>query len=485
MQVTLDISATSIRLLSAKGRQVEKWGSLPLAPGLIRDGLILQPKAVGAAIAELFRSAEVPKRQVITSLTGLPFTYRILSLPRTKPAGLQEAIQRAARREMPLPPEELYLSWQALDDGYDEQDFFVLGVPRNTIDALVQTLTEAGVKPYLMDVKPLALARAANRGDAIIADLEADYFDIVLVANGVPAVMHAVTPRGEGASIEYNIQQLTDELSRTVKFYNSNHPQSPLSPAIPLLLTGELSTNATTRQLIQAKTEYPVELLTPPLKLPPDLPAALYAANIGLALKGVPLKATAEGDAVCFNDINLNILSAAQRMKTGRRPLAPILLPLALIIGIGPIFPIYYVRSQADTEAMISQTEYNRVSHILREAEQMENKIEETEAETQAVRQEHQRILSKGGDFADNLKLVTDAFAPQAYFTSIEIGNDQVTLEGKADNSFTVISYVTALETSGRFSEVRISRIDDREVTGDGAARVKSRGVYFTIVIRK
>jgi len=198
MYVTLNISTTSIRLLSVKGRQVRQWGSIRLVPGLVRDGLILQPKAVGAAINALFESTKVPKKRVIISITGLTFTYRILSLPRMKPALQQEAIQRAARKEMALPLEELYLSWQVIGSRHDELDFFVLGVPRNLIDALAETFAEAEVKDYIMDLTPLALARAANRGDALIVALEPDCFDIVLVANGIPTIMHTITPRGDG-----------------------------------------------------------------------------------------------------------------------------------------------------------------------------------------------------------------------------------------------------------------------------------------------
>jgi len=98
MSVTLNISDTSIRLLSTKGRQVDKWGSVPLEPGLVKDGIILQPKAVGEAIDALFKSVKVPKGQVITSLTGLSFTYCILNLPRMKPDLLEEAILRGARK---------------------------------------------------------------------------------------------------------------------------------------------------------------------------------------------------------------------------------------------------------------------------------------------------------------------------------------------------------------------------------------------------
>jgi len=476
---------------------------MPLAPGLVRDGLILQPKAVGAAIDALFKSTKAPKERVIISLTGLPFTHRILSLPRMKPASLHEAIQRGARKEMPLPLEELYLSWQAIDGGHDELNFFVLGVPRNLIDAVVQTLAEAGVKPYLMDLKPLALARAANRGDAIIVDLEPDCFDIALVANGIPAIMHAITPRGEGASLEDNIRRLTDELSKTVKFYNSNHPENPLSPTTPLLLTGELSADATTGKLIRAETGYPVEPLVPPLKLSPDLPVALYATNIGLALKKVPLKAISKEDATRFHDINLNILSDKYRARAYRVPMRRILLTLALTIAIGLLFPMYQLRSQAVAETVRLQTELTRVGQELRQAriaiskaeeraeerakelEEIENKINEIVLAAATLEQEHQDILSKGGDFADNLQLVTDALPTEAYFTSIGIGTDQITVGGEADNSFTVVSYATALEVQRGFSEVRIAEIGESESTEAETTEVESTGVSFIIVISK
>ena len=228
--VTLNISSTSVRLLSVTGRQVRKWGSMPLPAGLVKDGLILRPKVVGAVISALFKSTGAPKKRVITSLTGLSFIHRILSLPRMERSDQSEAIQRAARKEMLLPLEELYLCWQAIGKRADETDFFVLGVPRNHIDALVQTLGEAGIQPYLVDLNPLALARVANRKEAIIVALEPDCFDIALVADGMPAIMHTINPRGEGATLEDNIRRLVDELSKTVEFYNINHPQNPLSP---------------------------------------------------------------------------------------------------------------------------------------------------------------------------------------------------------------------------------------------------------------
>src|SRR3972149_7124687 len=114
MYVGLNIGNSEIKILSATGRQIKKWGKLALSEGLVHDGLIRKPQAVGEAISALFESIKLPRDRVITSLAGLSFTYRFLSLPRMKPADQEEAIRRAAKKEISLPLEELYLSWQPL-----------------------------------------------------------------------------------------------------------------------------------------------------------------------------------------------------------------------------------------------------------------------------------------------------------------------------------------------------------------------------------
>ena len=496
MYATLNISTTSIRLLSVKGRIVKKWGDAPLAPGLVRDGLILQPAAVGEAIDALFKSMNVPRERVITCLSGLSFTYRTLNLPRMKSALLEEAILRGARREIPLPLEELYLSWQPVGSKQEEQDFFVVGVPRNLVDALVQTLSVAGIEPYLMDLKPLALARAAHRENALIVNLEPDYFDIVLVVDGLPAIMHTITPRGEEATLEDNIGRLADELSKTVKFYDDSHPQNPLNPGTPLLLTGELSVETMASQLIQAETEYQVEPLVPPLQFPDDLPAALYASNMGLALKKVSQKTASKEESSRFHDINVNILSGKYRKgKTPRISIRYLLLTVALVMATTLLFPLYQAGSKANTETARLQNELSRVSQELDQtrlaidtASEVENSVIAITTDTESLQRGHHTILVNRGDYAGILNLVTGALPAEAYFTYLDLNAERISVGGKADNPFTVISYAIALETEGEFSEVRITEIDEfRTVaaTGNETPEADINLTTFDILISK
>ena len=287
--ITLNIEASSIKVLAIKGKKVKRWGSMPLEAGWVGEGLVLKPEAVGQAINALFKSMRMSRNKVIVSITGQHSIPRILTLPRIESSLVPEAVRRGAKSGMPVPLEELYLSWQPIGMRDHEQAFFVLGVPRNLIDAVVQALVQSRVKPYIMELKPLALARVANREEALIIDLEPDSCGITLVAGGIPAIMRTITPRREAVILEDNIQRLIEEVLRTIEFYNQEHPEYLFSLSAPVILTGELSGDAATIDLIKSGLGTSVELLTTQLKCPPEFNAASYAANIGLAFKRVKL----------------------------------------------------------------------------------------------------------------------------------------------------------------------------------------------------
>jgi len=281
---TLNIEGSSIRLLTVKDKAVQKWGDMPLEPGLIKEGLILNPPGVGLVIRNLFVSQNAPKKDVIISLTGLRAIPRFLTMPKMSPHLLEEAIMREARREMPLPLEDLYLSWQVIGEVGNQQHIYLLGVPRDLLDAEVQALAAAGIQPSVMDLKPLALARAVNREQAVIADLEPDSLDVIVVADYVPVIMRTFSLE-EGLGLEEKIERLADELTRTVKFYNDSHPESPFSPTTTVYLTGALMGDRAPRNSFTRRVDYPVEVPDPPLEYSPDLPLAQYVVNMGLALK--------------------------------------------------------------------------------------------------------------------------------------------------------------------------------------------------------
>ncbi len=467
MNTALIISNSSLKVLALQGKQVKKWGSLALNAGLVHDGLIHEPQAVGAAIDELFRSAGIRKDKVAVSLAGLSFTYRFLELPHLSPALLQEGIIRAARKEMSLPLDELYVAWQPVPGKSEEQLYFILGVRRNFIDAAVRALGIAGIEPCTLELQPLALARAANRRDAIIVSLEPDCFDIVFIADGLPGVMHTIGPRGEGATLEDNIRRLADELAKTAAFYQGSHPSSRLTPETPLLLTGDLTTQAAAGGLLQAEVEYPVEPLLPPVEFPASLPIASYAAAAGLAL-GCSSPRSRGRTRTGFYDINVNILSGKYR-KTRARPMPAAALWSGILLALAVIFiyPLYQAIQNLEAANNRLEEDLRQVARNLSlasltaaETDRALAEIQQTANATAALKETNRGILAGRGSFTRHLQAVTAAQPPATDFTTIEIAAGRIIIRGEADTVFSVVDYATALEAVP-FRDVRISELDE------------------------
>ena len=288
--ITVNVEAQGVRVLVVKGDRVITWGEEPLAPGLVREGVVADPAAVAPFLKSLFASHRLLGGKLVVSVTGLRSIPRTLDLPKMEPKLMGTAVLHEAKREMPVPLEEIYLSWQPLETDNGHQRIFALGVPRDTIDPLLKAITLAGKRAGSVDIKPLALARAVDRRDAIIADLESDSVDVVIVKDGMPALMRAVVIRADGADGGERVERFREELVRTVKFYNDTHRQEPIAPSTPLFLTGALALEAAAAEAaisLESLVQYPIEPLAPPLECPPDFPAYRYAVNIGLALKEV------------------------------------------------------------------------------------------------------------------------------------------------------------------------------------------------------
>ncbi|MFA5309616.1 MAG: pilus assembly protein PilM [Dehalococcoidales bacterium] len=494
MYVALNISSTNIKVLSLKGNRVNKYAGLDLADGLVRDGLILQPQAVGEAVNTLFKSTGLPRDKVVFSIAGLSFTYRFISLPRMKPALIEESILRAAKKEISLPLEELYLSWQPIPGKETEQSYFILGVPRNFIDAAVETLKSTNVPPYMMDLRPLALARTVQRSNVIVVNLDADCFDIVFITGGLPTVIHTISPRGEGATLEENIRRLSDELTKTAAFYQSDNPEAQINPATPLIITGDLAEERQVGDLINAEIEYPVEPFIPPVAAPDDFPAAAYASSIGLALKGAPLKTLPGSEQSHFMDINVNLLAGKYR-KPKAKPVSSryIWLSVALVIAVGLLYPLYQARQHAKTDNLKLATEFSNVQRELNlaslvdeETINAESTIADITAAAAAVRDAKLTILNARGDYGAGLRLVTGAMPPQISFTWIEIRPEDITIKGETDSVFSALAYAAALESQNHFTDVRVTSLDENVVeTGAPDETTVITVITFEIYIQK
>ena len=481
---TLNISSNVIKYIAANGNGKVKHGSIS-PEGLINNGLILQPDTIASQIKSLFSSNALPKDRVICSINGLPFSYRLFTLPKMEPAAFSEAVVRVIRKEMPISPDEMYLLWQAYPAENNEWQVLVAGITRQPVDNLIKTLSAAGIRPYFLDLQHLSLARLTGEKDAIIVECEKDYSNIVMLVGGVPQALHVIPSLGPQAAVQEEIRQVVGRLNKMVNFYNGNHPKNPIKDTAKILLTGELVNDKSTIELVQQEVNYSVELLTPANKAVPDLPLHEFAVNAGSMLMKVIAEREPGRDTAPYRSINLaRIARELQNANISSKSNKIIVASIVGFIGIAALTFAFLSQNQVRTEIGEIQAEldaantaYGAAQSALDASRAVQNNIDEIKDQIELVNFNYLEILDSP-DYVSDIAAITQSEPEGIDFTALEVGSDQIIVYGRADLPSSVVQFARNLELIADFTKAEIERIEFAS-TGVGL------GYSFLITINK
>ena len=468
--VTLYVDDTSLRLLVIRGKRIKKWADLPLEPGLVQSNVVIKEAEVAAKVKQLFKTQKIKTKKVIVGLSGLHCLSRPITLPQLPGAMLAEAVTREARRVLPVPLEQLYISWQIIPAPEGRIQVFLVAIPCKTADALLKMLRQVGLKPYIMDIKSLALARMVKEATAVIVDVQPTEFDIVIMADGVPQPIRTVPLPSEGLSQQEKLLMLREELDRTIKFYNSNNPEKPLASDVPIFVSGELADEPELHKSLSDEFGYPVLPLESPLKTPHRLDSNHYLANIGLALKELPSGREA-GPLV----VNLNALPAPYRpepfslARVVALPIATVVIGLLVLLAMliqDASANIASMQNQLDTTNHIIKLKQSQKKELAENIAELEKKLADAGASRDIFTTASGSLDKQGDTINGDLEETTNSLQSSIGLTNINHSSGKLTISGRSPSETEVLLYARSLSDSDRFSEIIIASI--RRVEEDG-----------------
>lgn len=459
---TIYIGDTDIRVLMTRGRNPRRWGSVPLEPGLVRDGLILDEKVVADKVKEVCQSYGIGSGRIIAGISGINCLYRLISLPALPKELLAEAVEREAGRVLGVSMEQLYLSWQTMSSLPDETLVYLAAAPKDTVDALISTLRRAGFNPYLMDLVPLALARTITEPRAIVVDVQPASFDIVIVTEGMPQVVRSVPLGGAAGSLEGKVSLVREELNRAITFYDSGHGDKLLDASVPILVSGELAGREDVWEMLASGQERSVRGLPSPMETPDGFPAEWYMANIGLALKEVM---AAEKGAIEYSEINFNALPL--RFIPRKRPLSEFLLIPTIIVGIAlVVFAAFTVMgTSAQTSALRAELASLNQRAIAQGIQpqtiiELNNKVSALEASAGSFAATFDMFEGRRDELNGDLAEINKALSVGGVdLEKVNHDGDTAVVSGLADGENAVLRYARSLRSSGRFDLVVTSAV--------------------------
>jgi type IV pilus assembly protein PilM len=453
--LTINIEDTKIHIIQFNDKRIRKAAAILLDPGMVENGVVMDKENVSRRIQNVLAEKSFSDKEAIVGINSVHTIYRVVSLPHIDKKLANDAASYELERAMPISLDELYTSWQAFDVSDTETLLCMIGIPRTSIDSILGTLRLADIQPRGMEITPLALARTADEKNAVILNIQALSFDIIVISNGIPLLLRSVPfPSNNIPSTEKTVM-IKEELDRTVSFYNSAHSEAPVTPETVTYLSGKKS------DIKDELAGYTVKLIPVWMDFPDEIDSTEYSVNIGLALRHLrdirtPLK------------ITIDSTPSAYLPKS--RSFGELLPWLILFIGVCVLIPMFMLMQESIGKTFNLKQQLIQLESQVKNMQMVSNWSKQTQSRIDAYKEYDaftQDIMDTIETMRQRVNLdlgqITGHLPGTIDLSLINYSKDYTaTLSGFSPDKDTVLDYTKSLRDSGRFARVILA--DMREV---------------------
>jgi type IV pilus assembly protein PilM len=198
---------------SAGGFKVSKYGEVATPTDAVKESVIIDAPAVGAAIRQALRENDIKANTAIVAVSGGSVIVRPVRIPKMSEATLRKSIKFEAGRYVPSSVEDSFVEFEIIGEVDDTQmDVLIVAAPRDVVESRVKACEAAGLEVDCVDVEPFAAYRAL-----VESDPTSQWHDktIALIDIGGSSTSMSVVTQGVFAmarSLPQGGQTLTDAL---------------------------------------------------------------------------------------------------------------------------------------------------------------------------------------------------------------------------------------------------------------------------------
>lgn len=242
--VGLDIGSTGVRAAQLSWRRdvtrLERIGQVALPIGAVRDGEVVDPAAVAAALRQLWKQGRFSSKKVVLGVANQKVIVRQIDLPWMPVKELHKSLAYQVADVIPLPVENAVLDFHQLeevvtDEGERRQRVLIVAAARDMVQASLDAVTAAGLEPHAVDLTSFALLRAVGHIDGLgmtrtaeaLVDVGANVTNIAVHQAGVPRFVRILVLGGSDVS-----EKLADRMGLPIEQaeYVKQTTQAPLDP---------------------------------------------------------------------------------------------------------------------------------------------------------------------------------------------------------------------------------------------------------------
>lgn len=211
--IGLDIGSSAVRAVrlrqGRRGSKLEQVGQVQLPIGAVRDGEIIEPDVVVAALKQLWRTFKLRGRKVAIGLANQQVVVRRLDLPFMSEAELRVSLPLQVDGLIPIPVDQAVLDFCVLgeseaEDGTRQVRILLVAAQREMVHELLSVVKRARLQPVAIDLDAFAALRSmmapdmlAELGAEILVDVGCTVTDLIVHRHGAPHFVRTVLFGGE------------------------------------------------------------------------------------------------------------------------------------------------------------------------------------------------------------------------------------------------------------------------------------------------
>ncbi|MBI1755602.1 MAG: type IV pilus assembly protein PilM [Fimbriimonas ginsengisoli] len=143
------------------GWQIAKAAAYPTPPDSIRDGVVVEPQALVAAIKELLKLGHFTATSAHIAVAGGSVVVRNVRIPKMAESTLRKSIKFEASRYVPSSVEESYIDFEILGPADEtSMDVVIVAAPKDLVESRIAACEAAGLEIEGVDVEAFAIHRA-------------------------------------------------------------------------------------------------------------------------------------------------------------------------------------------------------------------------------------------------------------------------------------------------------------------------------------
>lgn len=187
----LDVGNSTVKAVTIAEEKdvytVTNIGIAPLPPGVMEDGLIVDPEKVASAIQDALAMGDIKDRNVYLALPGSSFISRELEMPSMPLNEIREALQWEAEEYLPYDVNDAILDFIVLEEKEENTDVLLVAAQKETVQNFVKPIQLAKLKPQCLNIEPFAHHALLNHNVDIhgenlaIIDIGASFTTIILL----------------------------------------------------------------------------------------------------------------------------------------------------------------------------------------------------------------------------------------------------------------------------------------------------------------